>query len=260
MWNRFQTPPLRRLSKLATWFNISPLKERLMKPFLVFLLSLFPILACAQDLELPKEIKAKVGDFVQVESKSVNDVEWYIVDPGIQFLPFNLLKDKKTAILFTLNPGKYRLLAWTAKDNKPSPALLCLVTIEPNDFVPTPPAPPPSPAEPSALEKRLKPFYQKDTSANKKMQLEQLKKLFVQLQPITKDENITTIGQLFKNASEISSGLLEEFSLKGLRNELNLYMDETLPRVASQELDQKTRDLCFFIFGEIKTTLDKIGD
>ena len=130
-----------------------------MKLIPLVLIGLFPVFAFSLELELPKEVKAKVGDFVQINSKSASDVEWYIIDPGIQFLPFDLLKDKKTAILFTLNPGKYRVLAWTAKDSKPTPASLCVVTIEPNDFVPTPI---PVPVEPTALEKRFKPFYQKD--------------------------------------------------------------------------------------------------
>lgn len=228
-----------------------------MKLFSLFLVSLFPVFAFGLELELPKEVKAKVGDFVQINSKAVAEVEWYIIDPGIQFLPFDLLKDKKTAILFTLNPGKYRVLAWTAKDGKPTPASLCIVTIEPNDFVPTPI---PTPAEPTVLEKRFKPFYQKDLSPNKKTQLEQLQKLFVQLQGLTKDSAILTVGELFQKGAEISANLLEKNGLKDLRAELNLYMDETLPRVASQVLDQKAKDLCFFVFGEIKLTLEKIGE
>lgn len=228
-----------------------------MKLIPLVLIGLFPVFAFSLELELPKEVKAKVGDFVQINSKSASDVEWYIIDPGIQFLPFDLLKDKKTAILFTLNPGKYRVLAWTAKDGKPTPASLCVVTIEPNDFVPTPI---PVPVEPTALEKRFKPFYQKDQNPNKKTQLEQLKKLFVQLQSLSQDPAILTIGELFKKGSEISSKLLDENGLKDLRADLNLYMDETLPRIANQPLDQKTRDLCFSVFGEIKITLDKIGE
>lgn len=228
-----------------------------MKLFSFFALFLTPLFALSADIDLPKEVKGKVGDFIQINSKATTDVEWYIIDPGVQFLPFDLLKDKKTAILFTLNPGRYRVLAWTAKDSKPSPAYLCLVTIEPNDFVPTPP---PVPVEPTALEKRLKPFYVNETSADKKMQLVQLKTLFIELQKLSQDPKITTVGELFKAGAEISSNLLAEKVLVDLRTELNSYMDETLPRVSNQILDQKTKDLCFSVFGEIKKTLDKLGE
>lgn len=228
-----------------------------MRFFSFFALIAIPFVAFSADIDLPKEVKGKVGDFIQLNSKAITDVEWYILDPGIQFLPFDLLKDKKTAILFTLNPGKYRVIAWTAKDSKPTPASLCVVTIEPNDFVPTPI---PVPVEPTVLEKRFKPFYQKDLSPNKKAQLEQVQKLFAQLQGLTKEPAITTVGELFKKGAEISAMLLDDNGLKDLRAELNLYMDETLPRVANQVLDQKTKDLCFFVFGEIKLTLEKIGE
>jgi|694.fasta_scaffold00244_79 hypothetical protein len=228
-----------------------------MKLFSFFVLLLTPLVAFSADIDLPKEVKGKVGDFIQINSKAITDVEWYIVDAGIQFLPFDLLKDKKTAILFTLNPGKYRVLAWTAKDSKPSPAYLCLVTIEPNDFIPTPT---PVPVEPTVLEKRLKPFYIKDTSPDKKIQLNQLKTLFGELQKLSLDANITTIGELFKAGAEISTTLLADKILSELRAELNAYMDETLPRVSSQALDQKTKELCFSVFGEIKKTLDKLGE
>jgi len=232
-----------------------------MKFFSFFVSLLTPLIAFSADIDLPKEVKGKVGDFIQINSKAITDVEWYIVDPGIQFLPFDLLKDKKTAILFTLNPGKYRVLAWTAKDSKPSPAYLCLVTIEPNDFVPTPtPVPVPVPVEPTALEKRLKPFYIKDDSPDKKTQLNQLKTLFGELQKLSLDTNITTIGELFKAGAEISTTLLVDKVLVELRAELNAYMDETLPRVSNQVLDQKTKELCFSVFGEIKKTLDKLGE
>jgi len=214
------------------------------------------------DIEIPKEVKAKVGEFVQIRSTAVGEVEWYVLDSGIQFLPFDLLKDRKTAILFTLNPGVYRVLAWSAKDNNPTPAALCIVTIE--GLQPTPPslpAPPapPAPPEPSALEKRLKPFFDHDPDPKRKDQIQTLASFFDELHKLSGSTDVKTIGELFQKGSELSDKMIGNEWLVLLRREINLYLDESLPRIAAQELDLKTRQLCIGIFDDLSVTLKKIG-
>ena len=213
----------------------------------------------AADIEIPKEIKAKVGEFVQIRSTAIGEVEWYVMDAGIQFLPFDLLKDRKTAILFTLNPGTYRVMAWSAKDSKPTPAAICTVTIE--GLQPTPPTPPapPAPPEPSALEKRLKPFYDHDPDLKRKDQIQVLANFFDELHKLSGDMNIKTVGELFQKGSELSDKMIGNEWLVLLRREINLYLDENLPRIAAQEIDSKTRQLCIGIFDDLAVTLKKIG-
>lgn len=229
-----------------------------MRTILVCALLMLTSWCPAADIDLPKEVKARAGEFVQIKASAIGDVEWYVMDPGIQFLPFELLKDRKTAILFTLNTGTFRVLAWSAKDNKPTPAALCVVTIE--GLSPFPPAPPVPPApEPTALEKRLRPFLMHDPDAKRLEQVKVLASFFEEMKKISEDGAVKTVGELFQQGSVVSEKMIGNDWLVLLRREINLYLDETLPRVAAQELDDKTRKLCVKTFEDLALTLKRLG-
>lgn len=116
--------------------------------------------AWGQSIKLPEKVSGQPGDFVTVASEADGaEVRWVSLDAGLKLFPTSLLKDTKTAVVISTVPGKYRLLAYTAKGDKPSDPAICLVVIEgvvppappvpptpPDPTPPKPPEPPPSPA------------------------------------------------------------------------------------------------------------------
>jgi hypothetical protein len=134
----------------------------------------------SQRVELPPEIHATPGQFVTVRPTLVEGggVEYYPLDPGLSVFPSSLLTDKSALVFTVYLPGRYRVLAYTAKADKPSPPAITTVVVgigpgpNPNPGPgpgpgpmpgpgpgpgpdvrpdkPKPPAPPPPPPEPPA--------------------------------------------------------------------------------------------------------------
>lgn len=78
--------------------------------------------ACfGQTITLPKEVPGIAGTFIEVKAETDGEiVKWFTATPGLNVFPAHLLKDSKTAVVVALMPGKYDLIAYTAKDNMPS--------------------------------------------------------------------------------------------------------------------------------------------
>lgn len=110
------------------------------------------LLACggwSQTVKLPAEVKAEPGAFVKVPAELPDggkEVRWYSPDKGLQVFPVELLKDSKTAVVIANAPGRYRLVAWTAKGDVPSDPAVCVVIV--GDVPPVPPDPGPGPKPP----------------------------------------------------------------------------------------------------------------
>jgi hypothetical protein len=108
------------------------------------------LLACplwAQAIKLPAEAKGEPGAFVKIPSETDGkEVRWYSPDKGLQVFPVELLRDSKTAVVTATAPGRYRLIAWTAKGDAPSDPAVCVVII--GDAPPVPPDPGPNPPKP----------------------------------------------------------------------------------------------------------------
>lgn len=121
-----------------------------------------------QEVSLPKEVKGIVGDFIEVPAKAEGLVRWVPMDQGLRVFPTRLLIDTRTAVVTSQVPGKYRLLAYSAKDNIPSDPVICLVVVE-KEASPTPPRPnppqpnptpnPPAPAPDAAFLKAMQDAY-----------------------------------------------------------------------------------------------------
>lgn len=121
----------------------------------VFLLLLSAVTALAQQVSLPVELKGAVGSFIVVTAQTDETVvKWYSVDPNLNLFPPQLLRDSKIAVVTALVPGRYRLLAVSAKGDTPSDFAACTVVIgdaplPPTPVPPSPPGPtPPNPPQP----------------------------------------------------------------------------------------------------------------
>jgi len=93
-------------------------------------LLLWPALLWGQQVTLPAEVKGQPGAFVIVKAEADGAaVQWHPCDSGLSIIPAELLKDSKTCVAMAGRPGRYRLMAWTAKGDVPSPAAVCVVVI-----------------------------------------------------------------------------------------------------------------------------------
>ena len=119
------------------------------KQLLAVLLALAPLGVWAQEVKLPAEIKGKPGEFVVISATTTDpQVKWFGIDAGLNLFPAQLLKDSKTAVVTALVPGRYRVLAVSAKGDMPSEFAECLVVIgdaPPVVVIPVPPGPDPTP-------------------------------------------------------------------------------------------------------------------
>ena len=100
------------------------------------------ILVLGQTLEFPTEFKGDPGQFVTIKPTKTDGkmVQYYAIDPGLSVFPAALLVDPTATVVSAVQPGSYRLLAWTAVADKPSPASLIRVSIgKVNPPMPTPP-------------------------------------------------------------------------------------------------------------------------
>ncbi len=104
--------------------------------------------AFGQSVKLPAEVRGEPGEFIPIKSDSSDkQVKWKSIDKGLNLIPVEMLKDSKTAIVSALKPGRYRLIAWSAKADVPSDLAECIVVI--GDVPPVPPGPvPPDPKPP----------------------------------------------------------------------------------------------------------------
>lgn len=104
-----------------------------------------------QTITLPKEVPGIAGTFIEVKAETDGEiVKWFTATPGLNVFPAHLLKDSKTAVVVALVPGKYDLIAYTAKDNMPSdPSRTTIVVTRLPGPGPGPgPGPEPNPPEP----------------------------------------------------------------------------------------------------------------
>jgi hypothetical protein len=90
-------------------------------------------------------------------------VKWHSVDPGLNLFPPQLLRDSKIAVVTALAPGRYRLLAISAKGDQPSDFAQCVIIIGDAPPVTVPPDPPPGPAPVPIAGMRVLILYESDT-------------------------------------------------------------------------------------------------
>lgn len=100
------------------------------------------ILALGQTLDFPADFKGDPGQFITIKPIKTDGkmVQYYAIDPGLSVFPAALLVDPTATVVSAVQPGNYRLLAWTAVADKPSPASLIRVTI--GKVAPPMPTPP----------------------------------------------------------------------------------------------------------------------
>lgn len=114
----------------------------------MFLQLVASFLIFGQDITLPETIKGEPSVFIPITAVTKGEIVQFVpLDSGLSVFPSNLLTDKKTTVVVASKAGRYRVLAYTSIDNKPSnPAITTLIVGNSPDPGPVPPGPvPPGP-------------------------------------------------------------------------------------------------------------------
>ena len=196
--------------------------------YLITLL-LFVTAAQAQTLKLPTEVRGDPGAFIRVPAETdCKEVRWFPIDRGLNVFPVELLRDSKTAIVTASRPGKYRLLAYTAKGDVPSLPAECYVIV--GDVPPGPdPVPPipPIPPTPSPLTPAFQAAYDKETATDKAASLAKLKSLYGQgAGNVANAENVQALDDMMRS---IAAALGVSGKLVGVQQEIRKEVLKVVP-------------------------------
>lgn len=216
------------------------------------------LLMFGQQVTLPPEIHGMPGSFVSIPATSdCKNIQWVVLDSGLNLFPVELLKDTSTAVVTTTVPGKYRVLAYSAKGDTPSKPAFTTVTIgelpEPN------PPTPPEPEDLGKLGKDLKAIYKALNEAGKQEKATKLAALYKSLSKAVLGADMVTAGDVLTVAKEASSKILNPSDLAEIRSRLQSELQGSgFPEDPATNLDENLRKSMAKKFTEISVALERI--
>lgn len=153
------------------------------------------LLMLGQTLDFPAEFKGDPGQFIAIKPNKTEGkvVQYYAIDSGLNVFPASLLSDPTATVVTSVAPGVYRLLAWTAVADKPSPASLIRVNIQ----GPQPPSPPAPPKPTDTLQEEIASMWgailEQDKNASKSSLISAYKQC-----SLTANRQFKTLGDLYE--------------------------------------------------------------
>jgi len=165
------------------------------------------VLACFAQLTLPVEIRGEPGTFITISADTKGAIVRYVpLDAGLQVFPAHLLADKKSTVVLSLTPGRYRVLGYTAVDGNPTEPAVVSVVIGDR------PTPPDQVPDHAALLSSLSGIWGGHVERDKQVKLDQLIATYRSIEGITADEQIRTTDALMRACVEArkKSGLADD--------------------------------------------------
>lgn len=165
------------------------------------------VLACFAQLTLPAEIRGEPGTFITISADTKGTIVRYVpLDAGLQVFPAHLLADKKSTVVLSLTPGRYRVLGYTAVDGSPTEPAVVSVVIGDR------PTPPDQVPDHAALLSALSGIWGGHVERDKQVKLDQLIATYRLIEGITADEQIRTTDALMRACVEArkKSGLADD--------------------------------------------------
>lgn len=165
------------------------------------------VLACFAQLTLPAEIRGEPGTFITISADTKGSIVRYVpLDAGLQVFPAHLLADKKSTVVLSLTPGRYRVLGYTAVDGNPTEPAVVSVVIGDR------PTPPDQVPDHAALLSALSGIWGGHVERDKQAKLNQLIATYRSIEGITADEQIRTTDALMRACVEArkKSGLADD--------------------------------------------------
>ena len=213
-------------------------------------------------VSLPKEVSGEVGDFIRVKSDTdCKEVRWYAADRGLRLFPPDLLRDSRTAIVSSASPGRYRLIAWTARADIPSLAAECLVVVgQPGPGPgPDPPPPPPPPPDPNqALTESIRTALAAETEAAKVPNTQKLAALFQSAADQVRTSDKSTVYEFYQALRAARATMMGE-AIPLVRRAVGNYLDGILPKTTDAPLDATARNNCADAFLRVASLLRRVA-
>lgn len=218
------------------------------------------VLVLGQHVNLPPEIHGLPGTFVSIPAVSdCKAIQWLVLDPGLHLFPVELLRDTSTAVVTTTVPGKYRILAYTAKGDVPSKPVITVVTIG-DPPGPAPPPPTPEPEELGRLGRDLKAVYKALNEPGKQEKVIKLAALYKSLAKAVQGAGIGTAGEVLTVAREAAAKVLNPSDLLEIRARLQSELQmSAFPLDPTVRLDEEMRKMMAAKFLEISLALERIS-
>ena len=228
------------------------------------------LLAFSQDIKLPAEVTAQPGTFVPLIAETKGEiVKFTAIDPGVSLFPAELLANKKSTVAVAMAAGRYRVLAWTALDGKPTDAVQVTLVVgnapgpvPPSPPAPPPPAPPPVPPTPPApvddLAQILAALFGALNEDGKAAHVKALAGVFREASVASADNRYQTVGQLFGAIRQQSLQALPNTALTSMRERLGVVLTEALGNDPATPLTPSNRAKAFETFSRIASILEAL--
>jgi hypothetical protein len=152
-------------------------------------------------------------------------------------------------VVVALKPGRYRVLAYGAKQNAASEPAICTVLI--GD------APEPKPED--ELIRELRQAYRDEPASDKREAVAALARVYRQAsEREIRDLELKTVGELFQRLVEQRRQNIPDGSLLGIRKIIERELNRTLPTNPSMLLDTSMRIKLTPLFLNIATRLEAL--
>lgn len=198
------------------------------------------LLAIGQTMDFPSEFKGEPGQFITVKPNKTDGkiVQYYSIDPGLSVFPANLLVDPTATVVSAVQPGNYRLLAWTAVADKPSPASLIRVTIGKVE--------PPMPID--SLQIDLESIYAALNETDK----DETKEAMIRVYRVCADKakNATTVNDLFLKLQN-ETQKLPQGKLVAVRRRISTEIDKIVGSDPDAHLTVQQQKALFDLFNRV---------
>ena len=203
------------------------------------------LLALCQDLKLPEKVEAQPAAFIKIAAETKGEtVKFVSLDKNLQLLPADLLADKKSCVAVAKITGRYKLLAYTAVDNKLSDPAFCEIIIGDNIMVN------------DKLLEILQPIYGADNSKTKSGDLQKLITTFNIIQN-TNFNATKTLGEAFNSVELIFKQANVPYeSLRTLRDGIGDYLLSQMGNDPNATFDAVKFKKCI---QDVLSALNKLG-
>lgn len=169
--------------------------------------------APAPALTLPPSVQGGVGKIIVISVETPGKVVKFVpLDKGLDFADSKLLASPKIAIVTAAQPGKYRVMAYSAVGDQPTDPSTCIVEVtggKPDEV---------QPVNPDALQRDLRGIYDginEDAKLDKTLALASTLKAFAATPPTAK-----TVGGFFLDLQNALNQAALPASLKPFRERL----------------------------------------
>ena len=214
------------------------------------------------DISLPDTARTDVGVFLPITATTKGEVVQFVaLDQGLSIFPANLLADKKTTVVVASKAGRYRVLAYTSIENKPSlPAIITVVVGNPPDDSKPDNNKPDNNANSLDPEfvSSIKSIYGGLQEADKATSAKKLSVIYDIAATEADNANHKVIGDFFAAYKSAMAKGMPANKLMAVKDSVSDFLDTQLgtdPSLLNQNFDAKTRSKFKSLFSQLSKLL-----